>query len=483
MSDFLIFKAAFNNSATPAIGTYTAEGATAQFNRNTSISPDYYLYNTAHNSAVQWFVPTAETTDFEFVADILTREWDNRINYFIIADSTGATRLRMWSVYTNWHFENSDSTATTGDPEYIGVINPTTSGGFDVFHQFRVRVRKLTASSSSVEVYVDGTLKLTATAGAALVTCAKIGFVGGVNTFGPGTGAGVQNVYIYDLSGADVIDRGVLSEAFNRFINWMKSKFALKSDIPTVNNGTLTIQQNGTNVQTFTANQSTNATANIQCVDLTSAQTVAGDKDFTGTTGTHDVIPAATDTYDLGSSAKEYNNAYIKALTINGTAAGDILTHNASEFVPVSGGNVMTGSLGPSTSGGASLGDSTHKWSTINGVSPGALSLSNIGSYISIDTSQWDVTLSNDILGSFTPAVDGWVLMQLNPINADTDIWIISGNMRTSYKTTVNLANNDKFIMCYFPVVKGYTYNIYGYNGFPLSAVSIARLYPCQGNV
>lgn len=33
--------------------------------------------------------------------------------------------------------------------------------------------------------------------------------------------------------------------------------------IPTVNNATLTIQKNGTNVQTFTANQSTNATANI----------------------------------------------------------------------------------------------------------------------------------------------------------------------------------------------------------------------------
>lgn len=33
--------------------------------------------------------------------------------------------------------------------------------------------------------------------------------------------------------------------------------------IPTVNNGTLTIQKNGTNVQTFTANQSTNSVANI----------------------------------------------------------------------------------------------------------------------------------------------------------------------------------------------------------------------------
>lgn len=36
--------------------------------------------------------------------------------------------------------------------------------------------------------------------------------------------------------------------------------------IPTVNNATLTIQHNGTNVQTFTANQSTNATANIETI-------------------------------------------------------------------------------------------------------------------------------------------------------------------------------------------------------------------------
>lgn len=36
-----------------------------------------------------------------------------------------------------------------------------------------------------------------------------------------------------------------------------------KPTIPTVNNATLTIQQNGTNVATFTANSATNATANI----------------------------------------------------------------------------------------------------------------------------------------------------------------------------------------------------------------------------
>lgn len=225
MSDFLIFKAAFNNSATPAIGTYTAEGATASFTQDASLSPDYYLYNTAAGStAVQWFVPTAETTDFEFVADILTDDQSlDGDRYFIIADSTGTTGLCMLSSssITEWRFMNGDSTATS-DPEYVGAIDPATSGGFGVFHRFRVRVRKLTASRSSVEVYVDGALKLTATAGAALVTCAKIGVIGGV-TGSPSTSAGIQNVYVYDLSGRELVDRGVLSGAFNRFISWMKT--------------------------------------------------------------------------------------------------------------------------------------------------------------------------------------------------------------------------------------------------------------------
>jgi len=231
MSDFLIFKAAFNNSATPAIGTYTAEGATASFTQDASLSPDYYLYNpNASSTAVQWFVPTKETTDFEFVADILTDDQAlGGDRYFIIADSAGATGLCMLSSssITEWRFMNGDSTATS-DPEYVGAIDPATSGGFDKFHQFRVRVRKLTASSSSVEVYVDGALKLTATAGAALVTCAKIGFIGGV-TGSPSTSAGIKNVYVYDLSGRELVDRGVLSEGFNRLIDWMKSKLTLES--------------------------------------------------------------------------------------------------------------------------------------------------------------------------------------------------------------------------------------------------------------
>ena len=71
---------------------------------------------------------------------------------------------------------------------------------------------------------------------------------------------------------------------------------ALTSDLPTVNNATLTIQKNGTNVATFTANASSNATANITVPVntsdlnndsgfLTSAVTTIGGKSGTITLG------------------------------------------------------------------------------------------------------------------------------------------------------------------------------------------------------
>jgi hypothetical protein len=53
-----------------------------------------------------------------------------------------------------------------------------------------------------------------------------------------------------------------------------------KPTIPTVNNGTLTIQQNGTTVDSFSANSSSDKTVNIQCVDLENNQTVGGIKTF-----------------------------------------------------------------------------------------------------------------------------------------------------------------------------------------------------------
>lgn len=91
---------------------------------------------------------------------------------------------------------------------------------------------------------------------------------------------------------------------------------ALRTDIPTVNNATLTIQKNGTNVATFTANSSTNQTANITVPTkvseltndsgyLTSHQDISGKVNKSGDTMTGSL------TISSGSiTAPQYNDAH-----------------------------------------------------------------------------------------------------------------------------------------------------------------------------
>ena len=63
------------------------------------------------------------------------------------------------------------------------------------------------------------------------------------------------------------------------------SEFALKTEIPTVNDATLTIQKNGSNVATFTANASSNVTANIAVPTSISELTSHGNYNTTAGAG------------------------------------------------------------------------------------------------------------------------------------------------------------------------------------------------------
>ena len=354
-------------------------------------------------------------------------------------------------------------------------------------------------------------------------------------------------------------------------------------EVPDVNDATLTIQQNGTTVDSFSANSSSDKTVNIQCVDLTNNQTVGGNKEFTGTTTAHDVIPSATDTYNLGSPSYQWNNAYIKSLTINGVAAGDILTHNASEFVDVSGNQTINGqkifaaspigvgrdlyhfaqvsygkntppanasyqyvffsgntasqgftnswysgfieqvvgsngqsrgkwlvrrtdetsasiellagaddtlSLKPTTNNAIMLGVTNQAWKdcytkAINGINPGALSLPS-SSYINVDTTGWDLTCQNGLMGSFTPTADGWLMLHVaNSGTSEVNFWIIGGVIRINNRSSLNTDRNDNFNMITIPVEKDKTYNIYG-NALEYVAgrrISYCIFMPCRGNV
>ena len=56
-----------------------------------------------------------------------------------------------------------------------------------------------------------------------------------------------------------------------------------------------------------------------------------------------DFIPSANNSYDLGSSSYQWSSVYAQNYYYKGVACGDILTHNVSEFVDVSGNQTIGG--------------------------------------------------------------------------------------------------------------------------------------------
>ena len=108
------------------------------------------------------------------------------------------------------------------------------------------------------------------------------------------------------------------------------------SELPTVNNATLTIQRNGSTIDTFTANDATNTTANIAAV--TSVATGGG---LTGGTITNTGTISHADTSSQGSVNNSGSN-FIQDITLDayGHVTG-ITTASAGGGAP---GQTATGS-------------------------------------------------------------------------------------------------------------------------------------------
>ena len=100
------------------------------------------------------------------------------------------------------------------------------------------------------------------------------------------------------------------------------TKVAITSEIPAVNNGKLTIQKNGTDVQTFTANQSSSVTANITVPTKTSE--ITNDSGFITSDGSvKSVIDynKADERIKIGYAGASLTGADIKYIA--GYTAGD----------------------------------------------------------------------------------------------------------------------------------------------------------------
>lgn len=115
-----------------------------------------------------------------------------------------------------------------------------------------------------------------------------------------------------------------------------------KPTIPTVNNATLTIQKNGTTVKTFTANASSNVTANITVPTKTSD--ITNDSGYITGISSSDVTtalgynPAKTDLSNLSSNGKNvldgqwvYSSSVV-ASTVNVSASD--ATYSLASYLP-----------------------------------------------------------------------------------------------------------------------------------------------------
>jgi hypothetical protein len=115
---------------------------------------------------------------------------------------------------------------------------------------------------------------------------------------------------------------GVKAPKFYDGTAW--KQLAKKDELPVVNNATLTIQKNGVNVQTFTANASSNKTANI--IVPTKTSDITNDSGFI-TKEVND-LTNYTKTSDLPNVATSGNFADLqnKPTTISGYGITDAYT-------------------------------------------------------------------------------------------------------------------------------------------------------------
>lgn len=125
-------------------------------------------------------------------------------------------------------------------------------------------------------------------------------------------------------SGAEVNVQADWSQTDTSADDYIKNK----PTIPTVNNATLTIQKNGTNVQTFTANSSTNKTANITVP--TAVSELTNDAGYATTTQLNNGLATKQDTLTAG------DNIQINGNTISATDT----TYTAGNAIDITNGEI-----------------------------------------------------------------------------------------------------------------------------------------------
>lgn len=186
------------------------------------------------------------------------------------SSSTGSTSQIVFGTLSNQHVAISSNTKAI-------VINPNTTETtnqivlyLDKASQFpygisgNASTATKFASSQSVALTGDVTGSASSQAGwSVATTLANSGVTAG--SYGPSANASPTHGKTFSVPYITVDAKGRVTSASTKTITLPA--------VTTVNNATLTIQKNGTNVATFTANSATNATANITVPTKTSELT------------------------------------------------------------------------------------------------------------------------------------------------------------------------------------------------------------------
>ena len=276
------------------------------------------------------------------------------------------------------------------------------------------------------------------------------------------------------------------------------------------------VQQIGTNASNISGLQTAVASkaADNAVVHLAGAETITGDKTFTGAVVTRDITPETNGSYQLGSSRLKWTRFYgSESLFLNyqgltfgtppaeavyfglrlndntGAVYGDVLAksdpdgHNAIRFRcrNTDGTNTYDRQISlivqqngitqfiPNASGVFDLGRATLKWKTLNGINPGALSLP--GTYINLDTTGWNLTGTSF---NYVPSIDGWLFINVRPNNNYAYVAIEAAHMRNNSENTTG--RNAMACMAVRKDVSA-TITLVG------ASIAQARLVSCAGNV
>lgn len=158
--------------------------------------------------------------------------------------------------------------------------------------------------------------------------------------------------------------------------------------IPTVNNATLTIQKNGTNVQTFTANASSNKTANITVP--TKVSELTNDSGFITNSSEASVITGTL------------NSTYFQSGTITATIKGNIcsvIIRNINVKSLIS--SYTTVQLGTLNTGIAKHGNISFVLGSTNGINIKATHVKDSNT-INIETQNYTIPADSWLYGTYT---------------------------------------------------------------------------------